>query len=304
MINGKFIIQKECEMISKNIELIKRTAIVALASDDKLLQMLVLKGGNAIVYGHELDSRGSKDIDYSMEGEFSDEYGEIEQRIKKALTETFDLEGFVVDSFEMVEKPKILKNELQDFWGGYKVVITVIEKSKYDPEESKQKRRMKSEVILKNNSPKFTIEISKHEYCQEEKVAKTIDDYTVYVYSEQLIIAEKLRALCQQMPKYKQVIGTNTSKPRPRDFHDIFYLIENPSNDIIVNAKEFKELLVNVFNAKRVPLEWIYDIAEQYEFHRAEEHSLYATISGEKKTFKEYFDYVINEVVNRIELNQ
>jgi len=47
----------------------------------------------------------------------------------------------------------------------------------------------------------YTIDISRDEFC-EGKVQRQFDDYIVYVYSLEMIAAEKLRAICQQMPGY------------------------------------------------------------------------------------------------------
>ena len=55
------------------LEKIKRLTIVALLSDEILMALLVLKGGNAIDIAYDLSSRGSVDIDFSMEKDFSDE---------------------------------------------------------------------------------------------------------------------------------------------------------------------------------------------------------------------------------------
>src|SRR5512146_1421142 len=51
---------------------IRRLVIVAMFSDDVLFGRLVLKGGNAIslVYGY--GTRGSLDVDFSIDGDFDD----------------------------------------------------------------------------------------------------------------------------------------------------------------------------------------------------------------------------------------
>jgi len=44
---------------------IRRTAIIAMFSDDVLMEQLVLKGGNALDLVHGLTALGSLDIDFS-----------------------------------------------------------------------------------------------------------------------------------------------------------------------------------------------------------------------------------------------
>ena len=57
---------------------IKKLTIIAMFSDDDLLNRLVLKGGNALDIVYRLNSRSSIDVDFSMEEEFRpDEIDEI-----------------------------------------------------------------------------------------------------------------------------------------------------------------------------------------------------------------------------------
>ena len=46
------------------IEKIKRLAIIAMFSDDDLMERLVLKGGNALDIVYEIGSRASMDLDF------------------------------------------------------------------------------------------------------------------------------------------------------------------------------------------------------------------------------------------------
>jgi hypothetical protein len=48
----------------------------------------------------------------------------------------------------------------------------------------------------------FRIELSKHEFCRNKQEAE-LDEYTVYVYTTDMLAIEKLRALCQQLPEYE-----------------------------------------------------------------------------------------------------
>ena len=76
-------------------------------------------------------------------------------------------------------------------------------------------------TVVDDNGKKFPIEISKHEYV-DEKVAEIVDDLTVYAYSPQMLVAEKLRAICQQMPEYTELLEETrepTRKGLPRHSH-------------------------------------------------------------------------------------
>ena len=84
---------------------IRRTAIVAMFSDDVLMEQLVLKGGNALDLVHGLTARGSLDIDYSIEGDF-DNLPEIEaRRCLRALRGRFDSVGLLVFDQKFLRRP-------------------------------------------------------------------------------------------------------------------------------------------------------------------------------------------------------
>jgi predicted nucleotidyltransferase component of viral defense system len=76
---------------------IKQLAIIAMFSDDDLMEKLVLKGGNALDIIYKIASRASLDIDFSIQHDFSeDELEDLESRIKTALENTFGEEGYSV----------------------------------------------------------------------------------------------------------------------------------------------------------------------------------------------------------------
>ncbi|MGD0972417.1 MAG: nucleotidyl transferase AbiEii/AbiGii toxin family protein, partial [Desulfobaccales bacterium] len=78
------------------LEQIKRLGIIAMFSDDYLMERLALKGGNAIDLVHKGPCRASVDLDFSMDSEFEEDLNAIKDRIEKALQITFRAEGFVV----------------------------------------------------------------------------------------------------------------------------------------------------------------------------------------------------------------
>ena len=52
------------------LDQIKKLAVMAMFSDDDLMDQLVLKGGNAMALIHKLTSRESVDLDFSMRHDF------------------------------------------------------------------------------------------------------------------------------------------------------------------------------------------------------------------------------------------
>jgi len=49
-----------------SIDEIRKLAIIALFSDDDLMDTLVLKGGNALTFAYNVSNRASIDVDVSM----------------------------------------------------------------------------------------------------------------------------------------------------------------------------------------------------------------------------------------------
>lgn len=114
-------------LIMMNLEAaitIRNLAIIALASDDELVESLVLKGGNAIslLRGDKSKlSRASFDLDYSIvDGDF-DEPDDISNRIQYALIQTFIEKGYHLTDYSFTEKPKNPNPKNNDFWGDIKL---------------------------------------------------------------------------------------------------------------------------------------------------------------------------------------
>jgi Nucleotidyl transferase AbiEii toxin, Type IV TA system len=117
-------------------------------------------------------------------------------------------------------------------------------------------------------------------------VQREIDDYTIYVYSLEMIAVEKFRAICQQMSEYS--LGTHS--PRARDFYDIHRIVTNNKFDLTTAAN--LALVRSIFAAKNVPLALLNEISKHREFHRPDWPAVDASIAGEHDTFDQYFDFV------------
>lgn len=275
---------------------IKRLVIIAMFSDDDLMDLLVLKGGNALDIVHKAAFRSSIDLDFSIENEFlKEDFGAILAKVDRALKDTFRPEGFEVFDVRFVEKPKKISENLARFWGGYQIDFKIIDSGKYFKyQNSIDTVRRNATVVGPNNKKKFQIDISKFEYCRP-KEERDLEGYTIYVYTPEMIIFEKLRAICQQMPEYEQSVSNPTRSARARDFFDIYTVFEIFRIDM--KSKENFQLLKNIFDAKRVPLELIGKIKEYREYRRPDFDAVKDTVKRDYRleSFDYYFDYVVNK---------
>ena len=279
-----------------NFERIKKLVIIAMFSDDDLMDILVLKGGNAIDIIHNIALRSSIDVDFSIENEFSkDELEAIGQKIERTLKETFSPEGFEVFDVKFEEKPPVVTQDMAAFWGGYQVEFKIIENEKYSRLfQNKDALRKNATVVSTRNKRTFRIDISKFEYCRSRQ-EQDLNGFTIYVYTPEMIVFEKIRAICQQMPEYAQVVNNPSQSARARDFFDIYTILEH-FKGIDFRTRGNADLLKNIFAAKRVPLNLIGKIKDYKEYHRPDFVSVKDTVqpSFDLREFDYYFDYVVD----------
>lgn len=266
---------------------IRRIIITAVASDDVLVDLLVLKGGNALEIVHGIGGRASLDLDYSIEGDFEDP-DVVGARLLKALQERFDAVEFEVFDYRFVPRPST--GTPGQTWGGYSAEFKLILKSEavrlsHDIDAMRRQAHLIGGATQKRV---FTIEISKFEYCVG-KMMTTIDAFDCFVYSPAMIAAEKLRAICQQLPTYRQ---RRHPAPRPRDFYDIHSVVTSASVDLTADIG----LLTEMFAAKDVPLSMLSEVADHREFHRQAWSAVENAVRFRLEPFDFYFDFVLNEI--------
>jgi len=280
------------------LERIKTLGIVAMFSDDDLMERLVLKGGNALDIIYRISTRASMDLDFAIDGDF-DDFDSLRDKITRVLHSTYRAAGFVVFDVRVTSVPPHLSDEMKSFWGGYNVEFKIIEESKYKEfkgdVDSLRKRALEVGKVKdpgKSPSRKFSIQLSRHEYCEQKK-PHVLEEYTIYVYSPMMLVCEKLRAVCQQMPEYARIVGSHRSA-RARDFVDIHTAAEACA--INFSSDECAQVLREVFRAKRVPLRLLGDVHRYREYHREDFLAVRATVKPnvELQEFDFYFDYVIN----------
>ncbi len=273
---------------------IKELVIVAIFSDDEFLNRLVLKGGNLLDVVYGLSARASVDVDFSMEDEFEN-IEELRHRVHRALESTFAEFGYKVFDFSLISVPPQMTDDIKDFWGGYKVAFKIIDKDKYQNYQSNLEQLRRNAANVGNRgSTVFKIDISRHEFC-EEKEEFLLDEYKIFGYSPTMFVAEKLRALCQQMPEYVKLVHLNP-RPRARDFLDIQIVSQHYALDW--TSKGFQSTVRKTFDKKRVPLKLLSDLPAVRDQHADDFQAVRATVNPgyQLQEFDYYFGYVCDRV--------
>jgi hypothetical protein len=71
-------------------------------------------------------------------------------------------------------------------------------------------RQRRAIALRPGHSTKFQIEFSKFEYVGDgSHKAIEVDGYTVYVYTPEISVFERVRAICQQLPQYAAIIPSH-----------------------------------------------------------------------------------------------
>lgn len=283
--------------MDNNLQNIKKLAIIALFTDDDLMHDFVLKGGTALELAYDLNDRASIDIDVSMSNDF--DLDVISPKLKKIFIDTFELEGYYLFDFKMFMKPGKDNFKQGKFWGGYCIEFKVISQDKKDQlGDDIDTLRRHAEVIDSKNGKTYKIDISKYEHCTN-KQELDFDGYSIYVYTPVMIVNEKLRAICQQMDEYREIVKTNR-RQRSRDFFDIHNILTKlPETLNHFYSDENKELLKSVFEIKKVPFDLIYKIKCERDFHKPNFNTVKNTVSStEVHDFDFYFDYVVSLIEN------
>jgi len=250
----------------------------------------VLKGGNALSLIYGISTRTSLDLDFSMDSDFPD-VAEARERIFRALRNRFDAMGFVVFDEKLEPKPRLVGEDTKPWWGGYELRFKIIEREKHEALKGRpDKLRIDAMVIGVNQERTFTADLSKFEYT-EGKVQHELSHYVIHVYTPEMIVIEKLRAICQQMPEYPH---RGHPSPRARDLYDIHSAVTKLGIDLA--SEDNLELTRNIFAAKQVPLGLLPRIRNHREFHRPDWPAVRDSAARAIKEFDFYFDFVLEQV--------
>ena len=188
-------------MTNKQTDLFRSLIIKALFLNDSLADKLTLKGGSALDLVYNLTGRSSLDIDVALAEDFSSsDLFEIEGTLLKTLNDLFNEENYTVFDLTFTKRPKIESNPR---WGGYLVEFKIMEGIYSEEEISKnlEKYRRCNSIPI-GSSRKFKIDISKYE-ATHNATNSNYDGIEINVYSLEMIVYEKIRAICQQLPEYK-----------------------------------------------------------------------------------------------------
>lgn len=278
---------------------IRNHVLKAIYLDDDLSELMVLKGGSAISL-HELTMRESFDLDFSLFELSTEDKEQLEEIFKEAIESYFAEEGFTVFSFKFKEKPKVADPTKPD-WGGFHISFKFLPEDIYDEVVSAHKESVQLQALstafekMVGTKEAVKIELSKREYV-DRFVEKDLDDIEIKIYSPEMIIFEKLRALCQQMVEYTQ---RNKKATRARDFFDIYtvnkvHLLERSTPE---KKKELKELLANIFDIKEVPLELLSKLEAYREFHRDSFQAVVDVVYEDERKALEEYDFYVDETI-------
>lgn len=282
-------------------EQLRKLTILALFSDDDLMEILVLKGGNALELAYKLHSRASMDIDVSMEKDFKD-FGltleEVREKIERSLQRTFKEEGFLAFDLTLKERPKMRKQVIDKHWGGYAAEFKVIRLADVKRIGDNLEKLRRESLPVSGGKKIIKVDISKYEFTDPSEETD-FEDYLIRVYTPRMIIFEKLRAICQQMPDYTRLMNSSSS-PRPRDFYDIYMVTENLEPNLKFGSPENLEMIRNFFEVKKVPLALLGKVKESAvkDFHASGFSAVKDTIKGhiDVQPFDFYYDYVIHKI--------
>ncbi|HSH51063.1 MAG TPA: nucleotidyl transferase AbiEii/AbiGii toxin family protein [Bacteroidales bacterium] len=275
-----------------NPDVIKLTAIKAIFSDEKLEDILTLKGGNALNL-HGLTKRESQDLDFSIKEQVrlsKEEEGEI---FKERLSQAFQEHGYELASYRFQDKPKKRRQMTPPYWGGYHIEFSIIKIEELRVLREKNITNINAYAApLEDGSKKIHIDLSFEEYT-EPRVKKEIEGTTIYLYSPLMIIYEKIRASCQQLDEYE----LTSTKTRARDLYDIYSTLTDISNvelrEEVVNPDNFY-IVRRMFTLKEVPIELIPKVKDIKTKLKADyEQSVLPQIPGntERPDFEYLFSY-------------
>lgn len=269
---------------------IRTEILAAVATHPVLHDQLVLKGGNALALVHKVGMRTSLDIDYSMEDDLEDpeSFGLI---LRDALQARFESHELIVFDFRFEPRPR--SKETSRAWGGYNAVFKLIPSGLAESLGHVDALRRRAIHVDEDpqSSRRFTIEISKYEFCGDQAEVPIGDGVVCRVYSLDLVAAEKLRSLCQQMSEYSRRAHP---APRSRDFYDLYALLTDGGVDLA--HPDLHGLLQASFAQKEVPIELIPLLANYVEFHEQDwQQVLNAIPSRRPRDFAFYTDFVLAE---------
>jgi predicted nucleotidyltransferase component of viral defense system len=265
----------------------RRAVIRAVAADEVLSQLLVLKGGNALRLVLGIGQRTSQDLDYSLGSDFPD-WAAAAERIRKILKQEFQGLGLTVVDFRAEYRPERVGKQVQA--EGYHVEFKLATAEQLEASaERADLLSGRTETVGPDQARKIELQVSKNEVVTGAE-RHSMDGHSVLVCSAQMIAAEKLRALCQQI---EGCSSRGRRTPRPRDLYDIHETVRARAIDF--GSPVFHELVRAVFAAKRVPLSCLRKLASSRAFHQSGWAAVENSVPLGLRSYDYYFDFVIEQ---------
>lgn len=263
---------------------IRSAVITAVFSVDDIFDRLALKGGNALRLIYAIQDRTSLDLDFSLEGDLSD-FEQTRQALFHSLRDRLDSAGYHVFDERFEQRPR----NPTEAWGGYRLEFKVVSKEEYlQLAGDVEQLRRRAVELSSTHHRTWRVEISKFEFCTGKRRYE-LDDYTIFVYTPEMIVIEKLRALCQQMPEYPY---RGHPSPRSRDFYDIYETLQSLIGVEDLKTSACADLAHSIFDAKKVPLMLLHKIRQTRDFHAPDWPSVEQAVVGRPEAFDFYFDFV------------
>ncbi len=187
-----------------DLDKIKKLTLRALMSDETLMHSLVLKGGNALHLVYEITNRGSIDIDFSKEREFTEqEFRGMPIYLDYILNRTFREENLHVFDVNFIEKPKA--GSIPE-WKGYLLEFKIISKDRLKELNEDIDAIRRNAIKVNNQSTKYVVDISAYEYVKSSTI-KEIEGMILRVYTLEMILFEKVFAPPFIMTPLKMAAG-------------------------------------------------------------------------------------------------
>ncbi len=266
-------------------------SILAVFKDRILSRHMVLKGGSAMRMLEHDRSRLSIDADFSVRGAIRSATTYF-ARMETTLSHSFAPFGYCVIDFRATARPKRRNPQMPKWWKGWLCTFKLLAHEYGSlPIETQRRRALIPEGA---NSPVIEIEVSEHEYCGLER-KRRIRGVEVHGYTRELLVLEKLRAICQQHPEYQY----RSNKNRARDFYDIHRLCGGRMGARFV--QRCRKDLPAVFGAKEVPIALLRALWDA-EFLAIQQRGFSQVVDGVRGSVREFDVYVefLRYLVQRI----
>jgi len=208
----------------------------AIAYDDDLSQVMVLKGGilMSMRFGND---RHTKDVDFSFIEDFSkisDDPESFIEQIRNSLDDALKVSCTTLSQYGLIAKvQKIEKKPQKDFelktFPALQIKIGFAEKNNLRQVRKLEESSASDTISIDYSLNEYTAETSKIDINLE-------DETTIQAYSLVEMVAEKYRSCLEQKVR---------NRKRYQDIYDLFFLIGKYREQITDSLEEIRQILVD-----------------------------------------------------------